>query len=80
MLMEHNSETRQRLFEKYICSCVSSQITKQLLQPASAQTIIKNLNPNYIFDVVPEMRDGIVSFFDIDDPQIITKLIDSVVS
>ena len=56
-------------FGEYLSNCVSSQITKEPLEPASIKNIVKNLDPDFVFDVVPSLRRGIESFYDYQDPK-----------
>lgn len=56
-------------FVEYLSNCVSSQTTKEPLEPASIKNIIKNLDPDFVFDVVPSLRKGIESFYDYQDPK-----------
>ena len=55
-------------FTEYLTYCVSSQGTKDNLEPASIKNIVKHLDPDFVFDVVPSLRNGIESFYDYQDP------------
>lgn len=66
---EAKREQIKKEFEEYLANCVSSQITKEPLEPTSIKSILKNLDPDFVFDVVPSLRNGIESFYDYQDPK-----------
>ena len=66
---ETKREQIKKEFIEYLTNCVSSQVSKEPLEPASIKGIIKNLNPDFVFDVVPSLRRGIESFYDYQDPK-----------
>lgn len=66
---EVKREQLKKEFAEYLKNCVSSQITKEPLEPTSIKSILKNLDPNFVFDVVPSLRNGIESFYDYQDPK-----------
>ena len=69
MNKEAKREQIMNEFGEYLSNCVSSQITKEPLEPASIKNIVKNLDPDFVFDVVPSLRRGIESFYDYQDPK-----------
>lgn len=69
MNKEEKREQLKKDFAEYLKNCVSSQITKEPLEPTSIKSILKNLDPDYVFDVVPSLRNGIESFYDYQDPK-----------
>ena len=66
---EVKREQLKKEFAEYLKNCVSSQITKEPLEPTSIKSILKNLDPDFVFDVVPSLRNGIESFYDYQDPK-----------
>lgn len=66
---EAKREQLKKEFAEYLKNCVSSQITKEPLERTSIKSILKNLDPDFIFDVVPALRNGIESFYDYQDPK-----------
>lgn len=66
---EAKREQLKKEFAEYLSNCASSQITKEPLKPSSVKSIIKNLDPDFVFDVVPSLRNGIESFYDYQDPR-----------
>ena len=66
---EAKREQIKNEFVEYLSNCVSSQTTKEPLEPASIKNIVKNLDPDFVFDVVPSLRRGIESFYDYQDPK-----------
>lgn len=66
---EAKREQIKNEFVEYLSNCVSSQTTKEPLEPASIKNIVKNLDPVFVFDVVPSLRNGIDSFYDYQDPK-----------
>lgn len=69
MEKEAKREQLKKEFAEYLKNCVSSQITKEPLEPTSIKSILKNLDPDFVFDVVPSLRNGIESFYDYQDPK-----------
>ena len=69
MNKEEKREQLKKDFAEYLKNCVSSQITKEPLEPTSIKSILKNLDPDFVFDVVPSLRNGIESFYDYQDPK-----------
>lgn len=66
---EAKREQIKKEFTEYLSNCVSSQVTKEPLESSSIKSIIKNLDPDFVFDVIPSLRNGIESFYDYQDPK-----------